>query len=289
MNIGIIGGGATGLMTSYYLSRQHNVTLYVRRNVQMRRIIKNGINQFNNKEPIFVNTKIITELSNQELIIICVKSLHLNEIIKIIKQLGIQTPLLFLQNGMGHVSLFQALDNELFAGVIEHGVVRENDFTFNHLGKGSIKIASLNHSDSAPHFVSRLSSDKFPFKWEDNWESLLKEKLIINAVINPLTTLFDVENRYVIENSHINSLARQLCEEVAITLKLDCEKSWKNVVEISRKTGKNSSSMRSDILNKRKTEIDAILGYILSIDKNNLSLVKTMYQSIKALEERNQI
>lgn len=287
MNIGIIGGGATGLLISYYLSKLHDVTLYVRRNEQKLLIKKYGIYKENDKYTSFINVKQITELEDEQLLILCVKSVHLKAVIETIKKKKIRTPLLFLQNGMGHVNYFQLLNNDIYVGVIEHGVVRKNDYTFCHLGYGKIKLSSISNRTDAIDLAKRLSSDDFPFERVDNWQLLLKEKLIINAVINPLTALFDVKNRCIVDNSYIRKLAFQLCKEASSVLKLDLDVSWERVKTIAQNTGENTSSMRSDILNKRQTEIESILGYILFEATEDIPLVKIMSESIHALEERN--
>lgn len=287
MNIGIIGGGAIGLLVSYNLSKSHDTTLYVRRKEQLALISENGIHQIDDDIRI-VDVEQFENVSDHELLIICVKSNDIAKVIEVLSEQKVKTPLLFLQNGMGHVSFFPSLKNELYVGVVEHGVVRANDFTFDHLGKGQIKISSVNHLHKLKTIASELTNNQFIFQMESDWQLMLKEKLIANAVINPLTALFDVQNRFIIENLYIKKIAKQLCKEVANILQLDSEQSWLKVKKIAENTGKNTSSMRSDILNKRKTEVEAILGYLLSIADDEPALIKMMYESIKALQERNQ-
>lgn len=288
MDIGVIGGGATGLLVSYNLGKFHDVTLYVRRSEQKDRVASKGIQQIGHDEKRHILVQQLNDLVEHELLIICVKSIHIDHIVKVIKQQAVTTPLLFLQNGMGHVPLFSSLNNELFVGVIEHGIVRENDFTFNHLGKGKIKVAAVTDSSKLVTLISKLTSDTFLFELETDWEVMLKEKLIVNAVINPLTALFNIKNRYIVENTYVKQLAKQLCLEVSHILKLPSDISWSRVKQIAINTGNNISSMRSDIVNKRQTEIEAILGYLLTITKGEYPLTKMMYQSICALQERNQ-
>src|SRR5690625_3511665 len=264
MNIGIIGGGATGLLISYYLSMTHCLTLYVRRKEQKEKINKNGIRKIDKNETLPIKAKMIHNINEHDLIIICVKSNDIQTIIKLLNDKNIKAPLLFLQNGMGHVDLFPSLENDILVGVIEHGVVKENDFTFNHLGKGKIKIASF--SGNVP-YKDNLANEQFPFEYVSNWEQLLKEKLIVNAVINPLTALFNVKNRYIVKNTYIYKIAKRLCYDVATILSLDRKKSWQRVQTIATNTGANTSSMRSDILNGKETEIESILGFVLSQTK----------------------
>lgn len=288
MNIGVIGGGATGLLLSYYLSMSHELTLYVRRHIQKEKIATHGIVKINGNVSKTIQTKQINDLQTHDLIIICVKSSAVKSVIKKVKEKRINTPLLFLQNGMSHTSLFSHLKNDVFVGVIEHGVVRVNDFTFNHLGEGEIKISSVHENGQVNELQKHLTNEQFPIVVHNDWERLLKEKLMINAVINPLTALFNVDNRYIIENLAIKKIAKQLCYDVAAILALDKEESWQRVKMIAINTGNNTSSMRSDILHKQQTEVDAILGYVLKQTTTHYPQIELLYQSIKALEERNQ-
>src|SRR5699024_4578226 len=130
MKIGVIGGGATGLLISYYLSMHHKVTTYVRRKEQKEKISTNGIILYGSNKKASVKANYLSELNDEELIIVCVKSTDLKSVFEIVQEKTSETPLLFLQNGMGHVGLFSTLKNPIYVGVIEHGVVRINDFTF---------------------------------------------------------------------------------------------------------------------------------------------------------------
>lgn len=55
-------------------------------------------------------------------------------------------------------------------------------------------------------------------------------------------------------------------------------------MEIAKNTGNNMSSMRADILNNRKSEIDSITGYILQHSNAHLPYTSFVYRAILALE-----
>ena len=79
--------------------------------------------------------------------------------------------------------------------------------------------------------ISSLHQDDFPILVETDYEKLLKNKLIVNAVINPLTAIFNVPNGKVVTNDYIQSLARSLCREAAEVLQLNEEDAWEKIVE----------------------------------------------------------
>lgn len=287
MKIGVIGGGAIGLLISSYLSKQHEVTIYVRRRSQYEKINKSGVNLFDCNELLLnANLKVAFLEKNikQDLLLVTVKQHHVNDVIDTIPP---EIPTVFLQNGMGHVELLQKRYNS-YVGIVEHGAYRKYDDTVLHLGKGKITIISVTGSNNiVEYLVSELHHNLFPFYKKENWELSLKEKLIVNAVINPLTALFDVPNEAIIVNSKIKRLAKQLHSEAAKTLNLDENYYWTKVKQVAKNTGKNTSSMRSDIKYGRKTELDAITGYILKQSKGSLPYHQFIYDAILAIEERN--
>src|SRR5690606_69523 len=91
----------------------------------------------------------------------------------------------------------------------------------------------------------------------------LAYKLVANAVINPLTAIFQVTNGTLLTNDYLFKLMRNLFHETVRVLELEEQKLWDYVVTICKQTAKNQSSMLRDIQAKRRTEIDAISGYII--------------------------
>src|SRR5699024_11364265 len=88
-----------------------------------------------------------------------------------------------------------------------------------------------------------LNNISFPVRFCSSWKILLKEKLIVNAVINPLTALFNVKNGVILSNKYLYDIAEKLCFEAAESLNLDFEENWHRVQTIAKKTSENISSM----------------------------------------------
>lgn len=289
MNITVIGGGSIGLLISSYLSERHQVSLYVRRDEQKQMINDNQIYRTNNGVQV-QSTNIVANTvenihSRTDLCIICVKQTQINDVLKEILMIDDNIPLLFLQNGMGHIDMLADIPNPIYVGVINHGSHRTSDNTVHHLGNGSIDVASFSGNKEQLHtLINSLHESNFPIIHQESWEIILKEKLIVNAVINPLTALFDVKNGKIITNKYIYNLAKNICEETALVLYLPTDSSWKKVMEIAKQTKENVSSMRADIQGKRETEIEAITGYILKTAQISLPYTTFIYEAIRALE-----
>ncbi len=290
MDIGIIGGGSTGLLIGCYLAQKHNVTIYVKREQQKRYLNKYGISSLESNETISVRSLLISEMQREDYLIVCVKQHHVSQVIPFVEQTNKEATVIFLQNGMGHIPLLEEMFHPVLVGVVEHGALRKNDHTVEHTGKGVIKLAVFSGSrDELDSVTYYLDQEQFPFKGFSDWKSLLKEKLIVNAVINPLTALFHIRNGELFRNVYINSIACELCRETAIVLELDYEQQLERVQEVAQNTGNNISSMLKDLQENRKTEIEAICGYLIKMSSHSIPYTTFLYRSIKALEEQKGI
>lgn len=293
MKLAIIGGGAIGLLFTHYLNLEHEVTLYVRNPLQKDQILAEGITLIHKgkRSQSFVNVKLVTEWGHgpEELAIICVKQYQLAGLLENRVFLN-EHPFLFLQNGMGHLKLIDKLNvADVLVGSVEQGALRINESTVEHTGKGITKIAFYKGGNQK--IVQELTTplqQLFPIYMEQNYKEMLQKKLVVNAIINPLTALLKVRNGVLLENPHYFKVFKDLFSEIKEILRLDQEELYfENVVQVCRKTGENRSSMLKDLDEGRQTEIDAILGYLVEEAKSlniDAPLVNTLFHFIKGSE-----
>lgn len=291
MDIGIIGGGSLGLLLTSYLHKEHQVSLYVRRKEQAKLIQKRGITLDTGDEVCKVfpsKVKDVRELVRHDVLFVAVKQPDLPELLAFIKEKSLQSSYVFLQNGMGHIEDIKGLPQSIYIGIVDHGAKKEDDTKVKHLGRGKITLSSLKGAtDPLIKLADALHTDSFPFTYTKDWRSLLEGKLIVNAVINPLTAIFDVPNGDIIHKESLRKIARQLTKETARVLKMEEEEAWDKVERVASITAKNTSSMRADILQGRRTEVEAITGYILKLgEPQNLPFTTFVYYAILTLEER---
>ncbi|MDY0396293.1 2-dehydropantoate 2-reductase [Virgibacillus halophilus] len=248
---------------------------FVRRSEQAEAIQKYGIVRKNDGRQIAAGAALFSEMDKQDCLFVCVKQHQLEDVLPWIQRKNAQTPLFFIQNGMGHLEIIKKMQQPAFAGVVEHGSIVVNDYTYRHTGCGAISFASEHvHKQLLEKIVSKLSSQDFQFQIRSDMLFMLSEKLAVNAVINPLTAIFDVDNGQILHNTHLNCLAEQLCEEACNVLGLEIRVMWDRVMEVAEKTSANISSMRKDLHENRKTENDAISGYILKRAKKKCTLYR---------------
>ena len=211
--------------------------------------------------------------------------------------------ILFLQNGMGIVD---EINNMVFMdektrpnyvlGIVTHGVYSISSFRAVHAGMGTISlgvvqetqvaVTSLGKIDSAMlapsttyllQIVSRnpiLAASTFPLS---DFLRIQLEKLAINAVVNPLTVMFQCRNGELFESKSVTKVMRLLLSEIssviqalpelqrasAIQLHFTPTKLEAQVLSMTYKTSRNYSSMLQDVRQGRGVEIDYINGYIV--------------------------
>ncbi|MBS4217851.1 2-dehydropantoate 2-reductase [Bacillus sp. FJAT-49711] len=268
MKIGVIGGGAVGLLFGAYLSSDRDVTIFTKTNKQAIILNNQGVTLIRE------NTKIrcaikgngnYENITDQDFIVVSVKQYDLSSLEQVLHMIPKHIPLLFIQNGMGHLRLLDALPHtSIYAGTVEHGVLRIDYGTINHTGVGKTNIAAFR---GLPHDFDNFpntNNQYFPFQFQKNYKKMLHSKLIVNALINSLTAIFNVNNGKIIENPYYYELFLMLFNEILpLFPEMNKEDSLQEVESICLKTKHNISSTLKDLKEGRKTEIDAILGYII--------------------------
>jgi 2-dehydropantoate 2-reductase len=293
VKIGIVGGGAIGLLVAAYLGKEHEVTLYTRRSLQAKRLKNEGL-RFEKKGEttcISVQAAPFAEAAiDDDIVFITVKQYDLAAVLDCKDRFRRVPTVVFLQNGMGHVEKLTAFtEKNVVVGVVEHGAIKRDDRTVEHTGIGKIVLASLYGTlqDVTP-LAARCIPD-FPFEIANDWEQMLVKKLIVNAVINPLTALLRVPNGKLLQVAPYYEMMKLLFSELQQVLPIKDEAAmWKHIVDICQKTAENYSSMYMDVARHRKTEVDAILGYVLKKGTElgvALPISKFLFYSIKGMEE----
>jgi 2-dehydropantoate 2-reductase len=297
MRIGIIGAGSIGLLFSWYLSQRHKITLYTRTVHQADLINRQGVTLVKETEEVRkLPAKPMDEwIGGDDLTIITVKQYQLQEVlVQIEDKLDKAGSLLFLQNGMGHLKLIEKLQSSsIYVGSIEHGAVRESAARVRHNGAGAIKAAVFKGSLGRLEELANNAPGSFSIQVETDYYEILARKLVVNAVINPLTAAFQVQNGILLENPFYWKIAMSLLEETLCVLEAaDKEEHYRNVVNVCEKTASNYSSMYADISQGRQTEIDSILGFLMEeAEKRGVHCpyISNYYHVIKGKEFQGEV
>lgn len=293
MKIGIIGAGAVGLLMGVYFQSKYNVTMYTRSFDQATLIKQKGV------ELTCENTVKVIEvdasghylhIDEQDFIIIAVKQYDLLGLIPILQQLPNHIPILFIQNGMGHLQLLEKLSqSKIFLGTVEHGVLKTSPRTIVHTGIGKINIAIFRGDTKEFDLFPTIKQVNFPILFQNDYRVMLEKKLLANALINPLTAMLNVKNGQLLENPFYYEILLDIYKEIfPLFSGLHYDETLREIESICKSTKDNTSSMLKDIKQGRKTEVDAILGYIIDraqLKGYPLERIRLIYNVIKGFEE----
>ncbi|PIC81480.1 hypothetical protein CSV75_06825 [Sporosarcina sp. P18a] len=266
MRFVVVGAGSIGLLIGSYLAQhQANVIFWVRREEQVKHLRSGLVREPENFTYEVDSTIHIKELPLDALWIIAVKYDALHAVLSEISALPIQPDLLFIQNGIGHLSLIEQypLGHVSFA-TVEHGAKRINDRTVSHNGIGPINIVENEKIAPTIQWMQEIDPHNFPITTQRNAKQLLFRKVLINCAINPLTALLEIRNGQLLENPYFHLLFRQLCEELLNNFEEYSDLlSYDDIEEVCRRTADNQSSMLVDRIKGRNMEIETILTAVL--------------------------
>ncbi|MBN3555116.1 2-dehydropantoate 2-reductase [Fictibacillus nanhaiensis] len=294
MRVSVIGGGAIGLLVSYFIKKNGGEpVVYTRSFEQAEELRKFGLTYKNvdgSETTVMVDAKPFAQYSGEESsCVIAVKQNAMHELRGLNKYRNVSY--LFLQNGISHLPFLKRMpQKQIVIGVVEHGSVKKDDTTVHHLGEGRIKLSSY-RGDSEQRWSDLLHSSHFPILLEAEWEPMVYEKLIMNASINPLTALLRITNGELLTNSHALSMMRELFEETIAVLNMTEQREvlWKELLVLCRNTSLNRSSMLKSVESGKQTEIESITGEIIKRGfelKVQTPYSRFAYEAIRALDWR---
>lgn len=210
----------------------------------------------------------------------------------LIGRLPASTPILLLHNGMGTEGWVARAfaDNPLLLGITSNGALRDGEGILHHTGDGETWIGAANDAAlPCQALIAPLAVALPHAAWSADIHSRQWEKLIINALINPLTALQDVRNGALLtQPERLATLCQELMPLLAHQgLVHDTEHWLGRVRQVLQATAGNYSSMHQDLAAGRPTEIDYITGYLLRAAQEadlHLPQHQQLYDAIKHKE-----
>lgn len=295
MKVGIIGAGSIGLLIGSYLAEAKlAVTMLVRDEQQKIQLENNGIWRMNegaNKVKVSVTATLdYQEIATMDLLIIAVKYQDLAVVLQALKGRNIKSPLLFIQNGIAHLNDIVENDFPHIAfATVEHGALKKDSHTVSHNGVGKITIGERFGDPQKFDILEKVSSEFFPVQRHVDASYILLRKVLINCLVNPLTTILQVPNGELITNSDAHKLMKMLYEELIEAFpNMKDDLPFEAVEAVCRHTAKNHSSMLTDFYAKRPMEIETIVSAVIAkaeYDGKKLPLLQT-YEKILLVLDR---
>lgn len=303
MKISVIGTGAMGSLFSGYLSKHNQVTLVGVNPDTVETINRNGvtINEQDGTSSVYSLRAVSdsSDMPDQDLVILLVKTMFSQGALEQNRNLiGPQTYLMTLQNGAGHENVLLGFaDREhVIIGTTQHNSSVVKPGTINHGGSGLTCIGLLDGvNEDLKRIASVFTEAGFECRTEEDIRRSVWMKLFINSSASALTALLNVPLGFIHSDSHANFLMRKLCKE-AVTVAnylgfgFDPEEVCQAVDKVCRNAPDAVTSLLSDIISGRRTEIDSINGSVVdSAHKQGIHVPfhQMVLSAIHALENRS--
>ncbi|MBW7456087.1 ketopantoate reductase family protein [Paenibacillus sepulcri] len=186
--------------------------------------------------------------------------------------------LLALQNGIGHMERLQSHfpENPLYAAVTTEGALRTADTRVRYTGHGVFTFgkwpkAAEDGDKTQKMLLETLHAAGIEAELSNDMGNRIYQKLLINAVINPLTAIHGIPNGILAEDPGLRQEMADLhaeSEKILLAAGMTAAgDSWGRLLQVCRQTANNESSMLGDVKAGRLTEIDWINGGISSLAK----------------------
>ncbi|WP_247003585.1 ketopantoate reductase family protein [Halosolutus gelatinilyticus] len=276
MDIVVFGAGSLGSLVGGLLAREHDVTL-VGREDHVRAVRADGLRiegvrgRIDRDGPERVNLRAIGDGTHldTELVVVTVKAFDAAAAARTLAT-GTFEAVLSLQNGMGNEeTLASRLDCPVLAGTASYGAILREPGVVERTGVGEIVLGPREggRSSLADRVGEAFAGAGLETVVADDMPLRLWEKLAVNAGINAVTALTRIRNGAVLE-ADANELARSATRETARVARatgvtLSNRRALAAMEDVAAATAANESSMLQDVRAERRTEVDAINGYVV--------------------------
>jgi len=291
MVIDVVGAGSLGLLYGGKLQAAGNaVRLWTRTSEQAEELRLHGLTITEQGEktkllPEHVEAYPITELSARwhhqpgDWLFLMVKQTSIDDVIhnmETMKEYIIN--IVCFQNGMGHIEKLQAALplSRVYRAVTTEGAKRAENGVI-RAGEGQTWFGRDVHTRAIEEdttanlqdlsLQARLQQAGFNCTASNQIDKLIYRKLLINAVINPLTAIWRIPNGELLQNDYRVKVMRHLYDEAVAIYKaneimLDIDM-WEEILSVCRSTASNTSSMLADVVQGRRTEVESISGQMV--------------------------
>lgn len=303
MKIAVIGAGAMGSIYGGHLSLNNEVYLVDKNQAVVDAIQADGLKidedgTTNVYHPIALSST--KDVGTVDLIILFVKSIFSKSALEENKHLiGETTRLLTLQNGAGHEDLLMEYvpEERVVIGTTEDNgaVLAPGHVRRGGEGKTNVGLLVKDNDNFLQTLKDAFDKCGFKVKIHDNIQQLIWDKLFTNVSLSAVTGVLQVDMGYIAGNEYAWNMTKALIHEavqVAKALGLTCDEEavTKKVQETSLNNPNGCTSIRADLRDGRRTEVDTISGAVVrAADKCGVDVPshKLIVNMVHAMEQRN--
>lgn len=274
MNWHILGAGSLGCLWAARLAaQQHTVHLLLRDSQALDRYNHSrgvGLSDAQHTASNFypVKAQLADDPQPIEHVLLACKAYDAEAAIaQVAQRLSNNSLVILLQNGLGSQQAVQNMlpSTRCIAASSTEGAYLAEPFHTVLAGCGHTWLGDLQPVTAAPptQLLAACNGADIPCSWTADIAEKLWRKLAMNCIINPLTVIYNCLNgelnRYP---AQVNSLCNELQQLLdSAGQPTAAENLQQQVWAVIDKTAANSSSMRQDVLNQRRTEISYISGF----------------------------
>ena len=300
----VIGAGAIGLFWACKLEKLGNkVHLVYRSESPGKKITLESLTDEEGHQQVSVSKHKIKSFTAESLtgpydkVLICTKSFDLkNAFTQIARCITPDAHIACLCNGIGAQEELQSilLDTQtLWAGITSEGVLKIEADHIKHTGLGDTYFGEWRPSNPAKSFpIESLTVT--------NIRQRMIEKLAVNAVINPITAIFNIHNGDLLNDEYKPLISATLSELASVlthpqfsyaqeSQHLTSDNLKNRVNTIAQLTRLNRSSMHEDVRLQRQTENSFISGFLLDNSPIDLPVQRLLYEGVAFAEQREEI
>jgi 2-dehydropantoate 2-reductase len=183
---------------------------------------------------------------------------------------------LTLQNGSGHEDILEEFvsKDRIIIGTTEDNGAVLSPGCIKRGGTGNTNVGML--VEDKEQFLPKLKEDfescGFHVAIHSNIQQLIWNKLFTNVSLSAVTGILQVDMGYIAANEHAWNMTVRLIKEAVLAAKgLGLWADENEIMEKVRKTSEMSpygcTSIRSDLQNGRRTEVDTISGSVVRAAK----------------------
>jgi len=289
MNIHIVGAGSLGLLFAGKLGLTGAaVTLYPRTSQQADQLKERGITVISEQLQTEQKTNAVymkawdgitadSAVQEGDWILVTVKQKHIDDLFvrKLSWLAGQQGKVCCYQNGIGHIERMEKYieGKQIYAAITTEAARRDGMGIVTHTGSGNTIIGhmrgSLNEENLENSLMKWLNRAGFSAQVSKTIDMDVYRKLMINAIINPLTSIMRIKNGELLDKPERLQWMKWLYDEIdAVYQANDIHVGaamWNQVKHVCAATAANTSSMLKDVLAESETEIEWINGSILRL------------------------
>lgn len=289
MDILLVGAGSLGSLVGGVLAREHDVTL-VGRDPHVSRVKTGGL-RISGEIETQVRPDAGTEPpGSADLAVVAVKAFDTPAAAAALADVDLDVAL-SLQNGMGNEdTLADHLDCPVLAGTCTYGARLDGPGEVACTGVGEVVLGPREggQSAAADHVGNAFETAGLETTVASDMPRRLWEKLAVNAGINATTALARVPNGALVDGP-AGRVAREAGREVARVAQtenvdLTPAAAVEAVEAVADATAANTSSMQQDVLAEKRTEVDAINGYVVERADEAVPVNETLTSLLRAWE-----